>query len=79
MDFDELFFLNAGSLQRLSYIGYRAADHLDGKSLGSYEAFKAFIAEIPTPPIRLTPVSTFLALHSFIRGCLWVEGNFSTN
>ena len=55
VDFDELFFLNAGTLERLSYIGYRAGRHLDGRTLGSYEAFKAFLAQIPTPPIPKDP------------------------
>jgi hypothetical protein len=65
VDFDELFFLNAGSLERLSYIGYRAAGQLDGKTLGSYEAFKAFIAEIPTPPIPKDPCIDFSGLAEF--------------
>ncbi len=65
VDFDELFFLNAGSLERLSYIGYRASEQLDGKTLGSYDAFKAFIAEIPTPPIPRDPCIDFSGLAEF--------------
>jgi hypothetical protein len=67
VDFDELFFLNAGTQERLSYIGYRAAAQVDGKTLGSYEAFKAFIAKIPTPPVPKNPkidFSSFAASHS---------------
>ena len=67
VDFDELFFLNAGSLERLTYIGYRAAEQIGGKELGSYEAFKSFIAKIPTPPIPSEPridFSSFAAFHS---------------
>ena len=62
VDFDELFFLNAGSLQRLSYIGYRAAGQVDGKSLGSYEAFKQFMRKIPTPPMPVDPCLDFSGL-----------------
>ena len=65
VDFDELFFLNAGSLERLSYIGYRAAGQLDGKTLGSYESFKAFMAEIPTPPIPRDPRIDFSGFGEF--------------
>ena len=67
VELDELFFLNAGSLQRLSYIGYRAAHQVDGKALGSYEAFKSFLAQVPTPPIPQDPridFSGFAAFHS---------------
>jgi hypothetical protein len=67
VDFDELFFLNAGSQERLSYIGYRAANQIDGKTLGSYDAFKAFMAQIPTPPIpkdARIDFSGFAAFHS---------------
>ena len=52
---DELFFVNAASAERLSYVGYRSADHMDGKTLESYEEFKAFLARIPTPPIPPDP------------------------
>jgi len=65
VDFDELFFLNAGSLERLSYIGYRADRQLDGKSLGSYEAFKEFMSKIPTPPIPQEPRIDFSGLAAF--------------
>ncbi len=52
---DELFLLNAGTLERLGYIGYRDSTHLDGRALGSYEAFKEFLSRIPTPPIAADP------------------------
>ena len=65
VDFDELFFLNAGSLERLSYIGFRAAGHLDGKSLGSYDAFRALMAKIPTPPIPKDPRCDFSGMAEF--------------
>ncbi|MFP6683127.1 MAG: hypothetical protein VB934_00370, partial [Polyangiaceae bacterium] len=62
---DELFFLNAGSAERLSYIGYRSATQVDGKTLGSYEQFKAFIAKIPTPPILPDPRIDYRDLAGF--------------
>lgn len=62
VDFDELFFLNAGDAQRVTYIGYRATQQLDGRTLGSYEAFKAFLARIPTPPIPDNPRIDFRQL-----------------
>lgn len=65
VDIDELFFLNAGSQERLSYIGYRSADQVDGKALGSYDAFKAFMAKIPTPPIPEDPRIDFASLAAF--------------
>ena len=65
VDFDELFFVNAGSLERLGYIGYRAAGTRDGKSLGSYDEFKAFLAKIPTPPIPIDPRIDFGDLAAF--------------
>ena len=65
VEMDELFFLNAGSMQRLSYIGYRSAGHADGRSLGSYEAFKDFMSQIPTPPIPANPRVDFGALYEY--------------
>lgn len=65
VDFDELYFLNAGSIERLRYIGYRATGQVDGKTLGSYEAFKGFIAKIPTPPIPDQPRIDFSELAAF--------------
>ena len=55
VDIDELFFLNAGSSDRLSYIAYRYPHHMDGKTLGAYEAFRRFMATMPTPPIPKDP------------------------
>jgi hypothetical protein len=65
VDFDELFFLNAGSLERLSYIGYRASGQVDGKALGSYDAFKSFMSNIPTPPIPQDPRIDFSGFAEF--------------
>ncbi|MGB0590195.1 MAG: hypothetical protein ACPGU1_10990 [Myxococcota bacterium] len=62
---DELFFINAGSLERLSYIAYRYAQHMDGKSLESYESFRDFLHKIPTPPIPKDPRIDFSALGDF--------------
>ena len=63
--FDELLFLNAGSAERLSYIGYRTAGQVDGRQLGSYDAFKSFVSRIPTPPIPSEPRIDFSALGAF--------------
>lgn len=65
VDFDELYFVNAGSLEHLAYVGFRAATQLDGKSLGTYDAFKALLAKIPTPPIPADPRLDFAALAAF--------------
>jgi hypothetical protein len=65
VELDELFFLNAGSLQRLSYIGYRGAAHADGRSLGSYEAFKEFLGQIPTPPVPANPRLDFSPFYEY--------------
>ena len=65
--FDELFFVNAGTAERLSYIGYRASQHVDGRTLGSWEAFKTFMSRVPTPPIPRDPcidMSGLTAFHS---------------
>lgn len=60
--FDELFFLNAGSLDRLNYIAFRSPDTLDGRALGSYESFRELMKKIPTPPIPANPRLDFGAL-----------------
>lgn len=65
VDFNELYFVNAGGQERLAYVGFRAASHLDGKSLGSYEAFKALLAKIPTPPLPADPRLDFSSLAAF--------------
>lgn len=62
--FDELLFLNAGSAERLSYIGYRTAGQVDGRQLGSYDAFKSFVSRIPTPPIPSEPPHRLLGAGS---------------
>ena len=58
VELEDLFFLNAGSRERLSYVGYRAGDHVDGRTLGTYEEFKAFLAKIPAPRSPRTRGST---------------------
>ena len=67
IDFDELFFLNAGSSDRLNYIAYRYARQMDGKQLDSYESFLEFMQKIPTPPIPKEPkidFSSFVEYHT---------------
>ena len=59
---DELFFLNAGVLDRLSYVGFRLPDALDGRSLGSYEAFRELMKKIPSPELPDNPRLDFTAL-----------------
>ena len=45
----EIFFINAGSLNLLKYVGFVNGEHKDGKSLGAYDQFKKYIASIPVP------------------------------
>jgi hypothetical protein len=59
---DELFFLNAGTLERLSYVGFRLPDALDAKSLGSYEAFREMMKKIPAPALPENPRLDFTQL-----------------
>ena len=63
--FDELFFINAGSSERLNYIAYRYARQLDGRHIGSYEAFQDFMKQIPTPPIPKNPWIDYSELAEF--------------
>jgi len=65
IEVDELFFLDAADEERLSYIGFRTEGKLDGRTLGTYEAFKEFIAKIPTPPIPRDPRVDFSGLADF--------------
>ena len=48
---EEVFFINIGVLEReqLDYIGFYNAEHQNGKSLGTYDQFKKYLATIPTP------------------------------
>ena len=48
-DEQEIFFINAGSLNLLKYVGFVNGEHKDGKSLGAYDQFKKYIASIPVP------------------------------
>ena len=59
------FFVNAANAERLSYIGYRSADQMDGKTLGSYEDFKVFLAKIPIPPMPPDPRIDFSELAEY--------------
>jgi hypothetical protein len=59
---DELFFLNAGTLERLSYVGFRLPDAVDAKSLGSYEAFRELMRKIPAPALPENPRLDFTQL-----------------
>jgi hypothetical protein len=63
--FDELFFLNAGSSERLTYIAYRYARQMDGRSLGSYDVFQDFMKQIPSPPVPKNPRIDFTELSEF--------------
>jgi hypothetical protein len=47
--FDELFFLNAGAAERLNYIAFHYARQMDGRTLGSYAAFRKYVQGIPAP------------------------------
>jgi hypothetical protein len=62
---DELWFLNAGQLERLNYIGYRTTAVADGKGLESYEAFKKMMEALETPPIPADPRFDFTDLARF--------------
>ena len=62
IEFDELFFINAGDLENLSYIAYRYAGHMDGQKIGSYEAFQEFVATIPSPPLPENPAFDYTEL-----------------
>ena len=48
-DSEDIFFINTGSLQHLSYVGFIKGEHKDGSSLGSYDQFKKYISSIPVP------------------------------
>jgi len=65
VEINEIFFLNAGSADQLSYIAYRYRQHMDGKDLGSYAAFRQFMAAIPTPPIPKEPRINFRQLVEY--------------
>ncbi len=62
---DELFFVNAAALERLHYVGFRAGTQLDGKDLGTYEAFKAFWQKLPVTPSPKDPRLQFDELAAF--------------
>jgi hypothetical protein len=59
---EELFFVNAASLERLQYVGFRGHEAPDGRSLGSYEAFRELMKRIPTPEIPKNPRLDFTQL-----------------
>ena len=62
---DELFFLNAGAIERLSYVAFRLPEQLDAKSLGSYEAFRELMKKIPAPEL---PKDTRLDFAALVAG-----------
>jgi len=60
--FDELFFLNDGTVERLDYIAFKFTQQMNGRLLGSYEAFRKFLQSLPAPPI---PVEERIDFSSF--------------
>jgi hypothetical protein len=62
LDFDELFFLNAGAAERLNYIAYRYARGVDGRELGAYNAFRRFLSSVPAPHLPPDPRIDFTSL-----------------
>ena len=50
-DLEDVFFINVGVLKDLNYLSFQSAEHRAGKTLGTYEQFKKYMASIPTPPI----------------------------
>ena len=69
--------MNAANAERLSYIGYRSADQMDGKTLGSYEDFKVFLAKIPIPPMPPDPRIDFSELAEYHTRLLLAERMYS--
>lgn len=65
MELDDLFFLNNGSTERSSYVAFRVPQHLDGRKLGTYEAFRSFMDAIPVPPPQPEPRIKFDELAAF--------------
>ena len=62
LDYDELFFLNQGETERVSYITHSYPDAFDGRQLNSYEDFRAFMDNLPSPPIPRDPRIDFSAM-----------------
>ncbi|MEC7988031.1 MAG: hypothetical protein VX278_22880, partial [Myxococcota bacterium] len=56
-DLDDIYFINLGILESLTYIGFQNSLHQDGKSLGTYEQFKKYMAGIKVE--RLPPKNIF--------------------
>ena len=46
---EDIFFINAGSLRHVNYIGFVQGEHKDAETLGSYEQFKKYLSSIPIP------------------------------
>ena len=65
LEFDELFFLNAGVLERLNYVAFRYSRPMDGRQLGTYAAFRRFVQAIPTPPSAPEPRIDFGPLAQY--------------
>ena len=65
IQFDDLFFLNRGTVQAAEYIAYRFEGHADAQALGSYAAFRELIAQLPAPPIPKEKRLAFDGLAEF--------------
>jgi len=49
--FDDLFFVNRGTAEAAEYIAYNYEGHVSAEDIGSYEAFRELLQQLPTPPI----------------------------
>lgn len=47
----DVLFLNAGSTNKLKYIGFNSNVHLEGQTLATYDQFKDFMASLPAPEL----------------------------
>lgn len=63
--FDELFFLNAGVAERLDYIAYRYTRQVEGRALGTYDAFRSFLQRLPAPVLARDPKIDFNDLVAY--------------
>ena len=63
--FDDLFFVNRGTADAAEYIAYRYDGHVSAEAIGSYEAFRELIQQLPTPPIPKEKRLEFNGLADF--------------
>ena len=49
--FDDLFFVNRGTAEAAEYIAYNYEGQVSAEDIGSYEAFRELLQQLPTPPI----------------------------